>query len=156
MKYFASDLTRRLACVLALTAISVVALADHNSEASLEQRTARVGTINIMTEEEAAAAKEEADKLAAAAAADSGPVDGAAVYNSSCLACHDGGIAGAPKTGDAAAWGSRMDQGIDTLIDHAVNGFQGETGVMPARGGNTTLSDEQVAAAVQHMVDAIQ
>jgi len=68
-----------------------------------------------------------------------------------CAACHASGIAGAPATGDAAAWSNRLTQGIDTLYDHAINGFTGTTGIMPARGGSS-LSDDSVKAAVDYMV----
>ena len=68
-------------------------------------------------------------------------------------ACHGAGIAGAPKTGDAAAWEARIAQGQETLEDHAINGYQGATGYMPAKGGFAFLSDEDVAAAVAYMVE---
>lgn len=81
-------------------------------------------------------------------------LDGEGVYKAACTACHGAGIAGAPKTGDAAAWGPRIDKGMDTLAQHAIEGFQGEAGYMPPRGGNASLTDEQVREAVQYMVDA--
>jgi cytochrome c5 len=90
---------------------------------------------------------------AAAATAD---LDGRAVYNAACAACHSAGIAGAPATGDKAAWAARIDQGMDTLVKHAIEGFQGQAGYMPARGGHANLTDEQVRDAVQYMVDAIE
>ena len=71
----------------------------------------------------------------------------------SCAACHAAGIAGAPALGDAASWSTRIAQGIDTLYSHAIKGFQGSTGFMPAKGGNTALSDESVRAAVDYMVE---
>jgi len=80
-------------------------------------------------------------------------LDGEAVYKAACTACHGAGIAGAPKTGDAAAWQPRIDQGMDTLVRHAIEGFQGQAGYMPARGGYANLTDEQVRDAVQYMVD---
>ncbi len=133
------------------------ALADHNSAESLANRVGAVGTLNIMTAEEAAAARAEAEAAAASAASTevaAGPVDGAGVYNTACAACHGAGIAGAPAVGDAAAWADRIAQGIDTLYTHAVDGFQGAAGIMPPKGGNMALSDEQVHAAVDHMVEA--
>jgi cytochrome c5 len=90
---------------------------------------------------------------AAAATAD---LDGRAVYNAACAACHSAGIAGAPATGDQAAWAARIDQGMDTLVRHAIEGFQGQAGYMPARGGHANLTDDQVRDAVQYMVDAIE
>jgi cytochrome c5 len=78
--------------------------------------------------------------------------DGAAIYNSSCAACHAQGVAGAPKFGDAAAWKDRIAQGNDTLYEHAIKGFQGKSGYMPPKGGFANLSDDEVKSAVDHMV----
>ena len=72
----------------------------------------------------------------------------------SCSACHNAGIAGAPTFGDSAQWTDRVAQGIEQLYDHAINGFQGSAGYMPAKGGNVSLSDDSVKAAVDYMVDA--
>lgn len=81
-----------------------------------------------------------------------GVVDGKKVYEGLCQACHATGAAGAPKTGDKGAWGSRIAQGKDTLFKHAIAGYTGKAGVMPAKGGNPALSDEEVKAAVEHMI----
>jgi cytochrome c5 len=75
---------------------------------------------------------------------------------SSCSTCHAAGIAGAPLFADKAAWESRISQGIDTLYKHAIEGFQGSAGYMPAKGGNMALSDESVKAAVDYMVEAVK
>lgn len=72
---------------------------------------------------------------------------GEAVYNLACSACHTAGIAGAPKTGDLAAWKPRIAQGFDTLVKHAVEGFK----TMPAKGGNASLDPVEVARAVAFM-----
>lgn len=79
-------------------------------------------------------------------------IDGVGVYQSACMACHAAGIAGAPRVGDVAGWADRIAQGADTLYTHAIQGFQGKAGVMPAKGGNMALSDREVEAAVDHMV----
>jgi cytochrome c5 len=79
-------------------------------------------------------------------------VSGESVYTTSCAACHSTGAAGAPKIGEASEWADRIAQGIDVLTDHAINGFN----TMPAKGGNAALSDEQVRAAVEHIVDGSQ
>ena len=76
---------------------------------------------------------------------------GEALYTSTCKTCHEAGIAGAPKFGDAAAWKDRIVQGKDTLHKHAVAGFTGKTGVMPPKGGSTA-ADADVKAAVDYMV----
>jgi len=85
----------------------------------------------------------------------SGPAmagDGEAVYGQACHICHAAGIAGAPKLGDQAAWADRIAQDSEAMYQHAINGFQGSTGVMPPKGGFTHLSDDQVKAAVDFMV----
>ncbi len=80
-------------------------------------------------------------------------MSGPQVYNSACIACHATGVGGAPMIGDAAVWAPRIAQGTDTLNDHAVNGFTGSAGFMPARGARLDLSDGEIHAAVQYMVD---
>ena len=80
--------------------------------------------------------------------------DGKKIYESGCVACHGAGIAGAPKFGDKTAWAPRLAEGTNTLYTHALQGFQGKSGVMPPKGGNTTLSDVDVKAAVDYMTAA--
>jgi cytochrome c5 len=82
----------------------------------------------------------------------SAAADGKGTYDKTCMACHAAGVAGAPKLGDKAAWGPRIAQGNDTLYTHALKGFTGKKGMMPAKGGNTSLSDADVKAAVDYMV----
>ena len=85
------------------------------------------------------------------AVADSGAAKslqtGEAVYAAACSACHAAGIAGAPRTGDVAAWAPRFKQGFDLLVKHAVEGFK----TMPAKGGNPNLDSIEVARAVAFM-----
>lgn len=90
----------------------------------------------------------------AAGATAAKPAGGEGVYQNSCGSCHGAGIAGAPKTGDKAAWGTRIAQGKDTLYDHAIKGYQGKAGVMPAKGGNSALADADVKSAVDYMIAA--
>jgi len=78
--------------------------------------------------------------------------DGQKTYQSACFACHGTGAAGAPKTGDKAAWAPRIKTGNATLYDHAIKGYKGAKGVMPAKGGRMDLSDDAVKAAVDYMV----
>lgn len=84
----------------------------------------------------------------ASAAAPAEALSGEQVYQTACAACHAAGIAGAPKLGDAAMWEPRIAQGDDVLYDHAINGFK----AMPAKGGNASLSDDSVKAAVDYMI----
>ena len=79
---------------------------------------------------------------------DGKPRDGATVYNSVCKACHEAGIAGAPKTGDKAAWAPRIATGNAALLKSASNGKN----AMPARGGAADLSDGELKAAVDYLV----
>ena len=82
--------------------------------------------------------------------------DGQATYESSCQVCHAAGVAGAPKLGDKEAWAARIEQGVDVLVGHAINGFQGQAGYMPPKGGNMSLSDDDVKAAVEYMLQSVQ
>jgi cytochrome c5 len=84
------------------------------------------------------------------------PKDGAEVFQQTCSVCHGQGIAGAPKAGDRAAWAPRIAKGNAVLYQHALQGFQGTAGVMPAKGGRADLPDDLVKAAVDHMVGMAQ
>jgi len=77
---------------------------------------------------------------------------GKKIYDTTCMACHAAGVAGAPKFGDKAAWAPRIAQGMDTLHTHAIKGFQGKAGMMPPKGGNMGAKDEDIKAAVDYMV----
>jgi cytochrome c5 len=97
----------------------------------------------------AAAAAPAAAAPAAAPAAAAAP-DGKKIYEGTCAVCHAQGIAGAPKFGDKAAWAPRIKTGMDTLVATALKG----KGAMPPKGGNMSLSDADVKAAVEFMVNA--
>lgn len=80
------------------------------------------------------------------------PVELAAgdIYSNVCSSCHDAGVSGAPVMGDSDAWSARFDdKGLETLFDHAINGFN----AMPARGGDSSLTDEQVRKTVAYILD---
>lgn len=77
---------------------------------------------------------------------------GKTVFGKTCAMCHAAGVAGAPKPGDKADWGPRIAQGNEVLYKHALEGFNGNKGAMPARGGGASLSDDEVRAAVDFMV----
>jgi cytochrome c5 len=84
------------------------------------------------------------------------PLTGPEVYNEICISCHAApGIGGAPALGDGDAWAARIAQGMDTLIDHALHGFSGSTGIMPRKGGRVDLSDEEIIGAVRYMVEQV-
>jgi cytochrome c5 len=78
-----------------------------------------------------------------------GGKSGEEVFKSTCAACHQTGVAGAPKVGDKAAWGPRIKQGLKTLVADAIKG----KGAMPPKGGNATLSDDDVARGVVYMAN---
>lgn len=78
---------------------------------------------------------------------------GKSVFGKTCAMCHASGAGGAPKPGDKADWAPRLAQGKDTLYKHALEGFTGAKGMMPARGGNPALKDDEVKAAVDYMAD---
>jgi cytochrome c5 len=77
---------------------------------------------------------------------------GQGIYMNFCAPCHATGVAGAPKIGDKPAWAPRLKQGEKLLVERAIKGYQGASGFMPARGGNSALSDAEVADAVAYMM----
>ena len=97
-----------------------------------------------------AAAKKAADEAAKGQVAYDGTLDGSVIYTSLCSGCHTSGAGGAPKM-VKADWTARIAQGKETLNKHAIEGYN-NVGVMPARGGNPSLSDEQVIVTVEWMV----
>ncbi len=83
-----------------------------------------------------------------AAVESTGAANGEQVVKNVCALCHSSGMMSSPKLGNAKDWAPRIEQGIDTLYSNAINGFN----MMPARGGNPALSDDEVKAAVDHMI----
>lgn len=83
------------------------------------------------------------------ASANTGPRSGEEAYKAQCAACHDAGMLGAPKFGDAGAWGGRIGQGLATLAGHAIKGFN----AMPAQGGGD-LSDLEITRAVVYLTNS--
>jgi cytochrome c5 len=139
--------------ILATVVASGVNQSDLNQQVRDSQAVERIEAVGEI------AVGKEAAMASASGTMDSGSgetevASGESVYQSNCAACHASGVAGAPMFGDAAAWSDRLAKGVETLYQHAINGFQGESGNMPAKGGNTGLSDEAVQAAVDHMVEA--
>jgi cytochrome c5 len=103
-----------------------------------------------MAESAMGAAADMAESVMPGAAAPAGDTaKGKAVYDSACFACHMTGAAGAPKLGDKSLWGPRIAQGMDVLYNTALNG----KGAMPPKGGRMDLSDADVKAAVDYMVE---
>jgi cytochrome c5 len=100
------------------------------------------------------ALKIESASPAGAAAGPAPPTNGDELYEQACKTCHGAGIGGAPKTGDTAAWASRIAKGKPVLYEHAIKGFTGTAGMMPPKGGRLDVSDELVQQAVDHIVNA--
>ncbi|HXN10925.1 MAG TPA: c-type cytochrome [Steroidobacteraceae bacterium] len=84
------------------------------------------------------------------------PKNGMELFQAVCSACHAAGLAGAPKAGDKSAWSPRIAQGKATLYQHALGGFNGKAGVMPAKGGRTDLPDDLIKQGVDYMVSLAQ
>jgi cytochrome c5 len=99
----------------------------------------------------AAAQAAAAAEAAQGAVAFDGTLDGSVIYAAVCTGCHGTGALNAPKL-EAAAWTARIAQGNDILYKHAIEGYTGAAGVMPAKGGMAALSDEQVKVTVDWML----
>ena len=123
--------------------------ADPAMKAAILERIAPVAKLAVAGKDNSALAV--AKPAPAAPAAE---LPGEEVYNMACVACHGAGVAGAPKFGDKAAWGPRLAKGADTLHKHALEGFQGQTGLMPPKGGRVDLADKSVMNAVDYMMKA--
>lgn len=119
--------------------------------ASINARLKPVGQVYLPGEELTAGGPQVV--AVAAAAPVSTTLSGAQVYNQACNVCHGSGIGGAPMLTDSSNWESRIAQGVAVLRDHAINGFGGSTGFMPPKGGNSSLSDEDIFAAVDYMIE---
>jgi len=110
--------------------------------------------------EAAPAADDKTEAAAAPATSEAAPKQASAgdvaagekVYKGTCAVCHDNGVAGAPKYGDAATWKPRLEQGFDVLVKHSIDGIR----AMPPRGGNGRLYDEELRDSVAYMIDAVQ
>ncbi len=139
------NIKRVLAVVLLGVGLAAgTALASVEDE--IRDRIAPVGEVCVQGDDCGSAA------AAPAQAASSGPRSGQAVYDAACTTCHAAGVAGAPVKGDAEAWAPRIDKGMETLTNHALNGFN----AMPARGACGDCSDEEIIAAVEYMVGESQ
>ena len=141
-----------LARMIAMETEGVFTQEDPSVQAAIAERIAPIGQVALIGSAEAEAA--------APSAAAPTPVDtvlsGPQVYNAACYLCHSApGVGGAPVLGDLAAWQPRVEQGLDTLVRHAIEGYMGEAGFMPAKGGRVDLSDEEVTSAVEYMVEQL-
>lgn len=122
-------------------------LEDPLKKAEVMKNIAPVARVAVAGQDNAALAPP-----AAAATAAAVDLSGEEVYNQVCTMCHAAAVAGAPKTGDKAAWAPRIAQGMDVMHKHALEGFQGKAGYMPPKGGRADLSDQSIMNAVDYLV----
>gem|GEM_PF-198248 len=118
----------------------------YGASSGATERVKAVGQMNLASNTAASSATTQVAATATAI------IDGKKIYNGICVACHGAGVAGAPRVGDKGAWAERIDKGATTLYANAINGVQGSSGVMPAKGGNPALSDDEIKAVVDYMV----
>jgi len=118
-------------------------LADSALDDDIRERIKPVGEVCV-------AGEDCGDIAAPAPTAPAGARSGEDIYKSTCFGCHGFGAGGAPKLGDAAAWSARTGKGLDAVISNAINGIAPG---MPARGTCFNCSDDDIAAAVNYMVD---
>lgn len=109
---------------------------------AVAERTTPVGQVKV------AGTTENTATIEAPAAQKSGEE----IYNTACTACHGMGVMGAPKFGDNAAWAPRIAKGVDVVLKSALNGLN----TMPPRGGNPSLSDEDIKKTVEYMLASVQ
>lgn len=95
-----------------------------------------------------AAPAQKALQVAKDTAADAAIANGRNIYEGTCAGCHATGVMNAPKVGNKADWAEPITDGIDTLVENAINGI----GQMPPKGGNAKLSKEEIRAAVEYMI----
>lgn len=139
--FFTKALAAVVSCIAGVLFTGAV-LAETSLEDEIRERIKPVGEVCI-------AGEDCGDIAAPAPAVAAGPRSGKDIYNTTCFGCHGTGAAGAPKLGDAAAWSARTSKGLDAVISNAINGING----MPPRGTCSSCSDDDIAAAVNYMVD---
>jgi cytochrome c5 len=113
-----------------------------------EQRIAPVSGVRVGAEGAAALAAAQAAPAPAAVEGSAAEVDGEQVYNGLCMSCHDNGVAGAPIKGSEQLALRASEKGMASMVASAINGIN----VMPPRGGNPALTDEEIRAAVEFML----
>lgn len=128
--------SRAVLCLVLGTLSFAVANAQDMSEDAIKARIKPVGSVHVAGAQAQAAA---------------GPRSGADIYNTSCVACHSSGVLGAPKLQDATDWAPRMEKGFDTVLLNAINGIN----AMPPKGTCGACSDDDIKAAIEHMIEGI-
>lgn len=131
-------LTAGVAALALMTAQWASATTTDMSAEAIAERIQAVGSVHLAGAQPAVAEA-------------TGPLTGDQVYAKFCTACHATGALNAPKFGDKAAWGPRAAQGKETLYKHAIGGFN----QMPAKGTCMACSDDEIKAAVDHLLGAL-
>ncbi|MFT6925402.1 MAG: cytochrome c5 [Psychromonas sp.] len=141
---FTVNLIKRTTLLIGLT-ISLFSSAGFTqdlSEAAIAERITPVGSVyldgEIMTAQQAPAEP-------------AGPRSGEKIYNTYCVACHGTGVLGAPKKGDADAWQPRLAQGAETLLKHALEGFNS----MPAKGTCSDCSEQEIVSTIAFLTNGL-
>ena len=138
-------LDNRTKWVLALLVLSLAIIACSRKEET------KTGETKQATPTEQKSTPMEQTKEQAAAVSTAASDSGKAAYQNTCAACHETGVSGAPKTGDKTAWEGRIAKGKDQLVQSVINGL----GAMPPKAGNPTLSEAEIRAAVDYIVDQV-
>jgi cytochrome c5 len=120
-----------------------------SQQALEEKRISPVSAVRVGEEGAAALAAAQPPVAPAAAPNAAEAIDGGQVYNGICMSCHDAGVAGAPVTGSDDLAQRASEKGFETMVANAINGIN----IMPPKGGNPSLSDEQIRAAVEFMLN---
>jgi cytochrome c5 len=124
-----------------------VAFMANEAGANFKEPPAKPAAAKPKAEAPAAAAATAPAAKSEIAAKPAAKADGKATYEKACAACHATGVAGAPKAGDKGAWAPRIQSGANALYTSALKG----KGAMPPKGGNASLSDDEVKAAVDYL-----
>lgn len=134
--------TQVIAMLLAFVmgSASAAMMPQDMSDEAIEKRISAIGKVRLAGDEEESAQ-----------AASSGPREGSAIYDRFCSACHTSGALGAPKINVAADWEDRLAQGMETVLKHAIEGYN----AMPPKGTCGDCSDDEIQAAIDYMVEDI-
>lgn len=135
--FFVKSVLGTLSLLFALS-VSAASVQDDMSREAIAERIKPLGKHYVAGE-------------SSAAEASSGPRSGEQVYNTYCTACHTSGVMGAPKMNNAADWEERLAQGMDTVLKHAVEGFN----AMPPKGTCSDCSEEEIQGAIDYMTSDI-
>lgn len=144
---------KQIAAILVLGGVALSALAvelTDEQRAAIEARLKPHGDLCLSNDSACAGSA----MAGAGGEGEGGDVSGEAVYNQACMACHSSGAGGAPIVGEVDQWSERIAKGRDALHESGIKGVEGTT--MMAKGGRSDLSDEQVMAAVDYMIDNSQ